>query len=119
MGRMGSFGLILIAVFLGTLGQVFFKTGTRGVKIGFDISMIRIFFAPYVMAGLLCYVMSTAVFLKVLSQEELSWAYPMVSLTYPLVLLVSVLVFKEPVPLLRWFGVALIMIGVYFVGKRL
>jgi drug/metabolite transporter (DMT)-like permease len=107
-----------MAVVLGTLGQLFFKAGTHGAKLAFDFSMVKIFFTPYVMAGVLCYLVSTAVFLKVLSQEELSYAYPMISLTYPFVLLFSWLVFKEPIPLLRWIGVAFIIIGVYFVGKK-
>jgi len=115
---MNSFGLILISVILGTAGQLFFKAGTRGVKLDFDSSMIRIFFSPYILAGLITYASATAIFLKVLTQEALSFAYPMISLTYPLVLLCSLLIFKEPVPAFRWIGVLFIMIGVFFIGKR-
>jgi len=116
---MPSWALILIAVAFGTLGQVCFKAGAQGTKIDFGLSMVRIFFTPYVLAGLFAYALSTAVFLKVLTQEALSYAYPMISLTYPLVLLLSYFLFKEPIPLLRWFGVFLIMVGVYFVGRKI
>jgi len=113
-----SFGLILISVVLGTAGQILFKAGTKGVKLNFDGSMIRIFFNPYILMGLFCYVSATVIYLKVLSQETLSYIYPMISLTYPLVLIFSFLIFKEPIPAFRWFGVLLIMVGVFFIGKR-
>jgi uncharacterized membrane protein len=112
-----SLGLILIAVILGSIGQIFFKAGVKGVKISFNLSIIKIFLTPYVLSGLFCYALSTAVFLKVLSQEKLSYAYPMISLTYPIVLLLSYFIFKESIPVWRWFGILLIMIGVYFVGR--
>lgn len=114
----GSFTLILFSVIMGTIGQLFFKAGTRGVKLCFDNSMVRIFFSPYIIAGLFAYVTATVLFLKVLSQEALSYAYPMISLTYPLVLIFSFLIFKEPIPLMRWVGVLFVMIGVFFIGKR-
>lgn len=115
---MSSLTLILISVALGTVGQLCFKAGTQGTKLGFDFSLFRIFFTPYIMTGLFAYGLGTALFLKVLSQEALSYAYPMISLTYPLVLFFSHLLFKEPIPLLRWLGVFLIMAGVYMVGRK-
>lgn len=109
---------ILIAVALGTAGQLFFKAGTRGVQVRFDMSIIRLFFSPYVFSGLLCYLVSTGFFLKALSQEALSYAYPLISLTYPLVLLFSALIFKESIPWSRWLGVLFIMLGVLLVGRK-
>ncbi len=114
---MSSIGLILIAVVLGTIGQLCFKAGTQGAKVSFDLSIIRFFLTPYIALGLSCYACSTAVFLKVLTQEALSYVYPMISLTYPLVLLFSAWIFKEPVPLIRWLGVFFIMVGVVFVAR--
>lgn len=115
---MSSLIAVFIAVVLGTAGQLCFKAGTRHTTVRFDFSIIRLFFTPFIFSGLLCYLVSTAFFLKALSQEALSYIYPMISLTYPLVLLFSALLFKETVSLSRWVGVLLIMLGVFLIGKR-
>lgn len=115
---MTSVGFLLVAVVFGTLGQLCFKAGAQGAKIDSGLSMFSILFTPYILLGLLFYGLGTMAFLKVLSREALSYAYPMISLTYPLVLVFSMLIFKESVPWARWIGVALIMLGVFLVGKR-
>lgn len=115
---MPSLVLILIAVSLGVIGQLFFKAGTSGLRLGFDWSMVRIFFTPRIIIGMTSYGISCALWLKVLSQEALSYAYPLISLSYPMILILSMVFFKEQVTVWRWLGVFLIMLGVYFVGKH-
>jgi len=50
--------------------------------------------------------------LVVLSQLEVSKAYPLLSLNYALVLIASRVVFHEAVPPLRWLGVLVICSGI-------
>mgnify|MGYP001738475588 FL=1 len=46
----------------------------------------------------------------------LSQAYPLISLSYVMGMLAAVFIFHEAVPLIRWVGVALIMVGVVLVS---
>jgi drug/metabolite transporter (DMT)-like permease len=55
--------------------------------------------------------------LAVLSRVNLSWAYPMLSLGYILVLLFSALVLREPVSALRWIGALVVVVGVFLITR--
>lgn len=69
------------------------------------------------MAGIISYGVSFLLWIKVLSKVELSYAYPMVSLGYVLVMIFSYFFFKENVTPIRILGVAFIMIGVILVAR--
>lgn len=51
------------------------------------------------------------------SKLKLSYAYPLMASTFPLVLLFSFIFFKEEVTLIRWIGVFVIWFGVFLVSK--
>lgn len=72
---------------------------------------------PYIVVGLFVSVISTLSWMYVLSKAELSFAYPFTSVTFPLVLLLSALVFGESISLQRWIGIILLVVGLIFVSK--
>ncbi|MDD2485285.1 MAG: EamA family transporter [bacterium] len=112
---------IVISVLLGALGQVFIKSGVMRADVASDslvtTRLIKIFMMPYVWAGLGLYIVSTLIWLLVLSRVELSFAYPLISLSYVAVLLISWLVFKEHVSMVRWAGVCIICLGVALIAR--
>ena len=57
------------------------------------------------------------VWIYVLKKYEFSLAYPLLSISYIIGLLAAQFIFHEAIPLTRWIGVVIIMIGVYFVAK--
>jgi multidrug transporter EmrE-like cation transporter len=59
---------------------------------------------------------ATLLYFKVLASLDLSLAYPTVSLGYVLVIVMSRVLFKEPVSPVRWFAVIVICAGVGLVG---
>ncbi|WP_298612150.1 EamA family transporter [uncultured Odoribacter sp.] len=63
-------------------------------------------------------VIATLLWMYILRHFEFSMAYPMISISYIFGMLVAVFVFQETVPLTRWIGVILIMIGVILVAKH-
>ncbi len=77
----------------------------------------QIIFSPWVFTGLSLAFISALFWLTVLARVDLSFAYPMVSLGYVLVVLLSFLIFKENVTLIRWIGVLVICLGVYLVSR--
>jgi drug/metabolite transporter (DMT)-like permease len=108
--------LLLISVASATLGQIFFKKGVfitgeitlKGSVIG---ELLRLIFNPFVFLGLVLYIISTIVWLIALSKTTLSFVYPFAALIFVLVMLSARIVFLEPIPTLRYFGILLICLG--------
>jgi len=75
---------------------------------------------PKVVAGLSFYVISTFFWLMAVSRVRLSVAYPLISMSYPLVVILSATILHEQV---RWVlaiaGLAFISAGVSFIGLGL
>ena len=95
---------IVIAAFLGAVGQVIFKYSVTG---GIDV--------PLVVAGILVYMASTAIYITVLSRTHLSWAYSLGGLSYIFAVLFAAVFLHEAVGA-RWIGVGLIAAGAALVG---
>ncbi|MCR1933975.1 SMR family transporter [Clostridium tepidum] len=114
--------LILTSVFLGALGQILVKYGAVNLTLNFSpthllSSILAILKNLPVMAGIISYGVSFLLWIKVLSKVELSYAYPMVSLGYVLIMIFSYFFFKENITPIRILGVAFIMIGVILVAR--
>ncbi|MDH7481204.1 MAG: hypothetical protein QHH26_04395 [Armatimonadota bacterium] len=120
-----SIALILFNVMLAATGQIVLKIGTS--KLGglikpnhsiFEAAFcaIRAMFTPYIFAGLMIYAFSAITWIIILSRVDLSFAYPMISLSYVLVVILSALILSEKVPLIAVPGLLLICIGVSLIG---
>lgn len=115
--------LLLITVLLNVVGQLAMKKGMSVVGVvTFEMDRLATTMAKalsngYVLSGIAAYGLSAILWLILLSRLDLSYVYPVISLGYVLVVLVSWAVLKEEVPLLRWLGVLVICVGVYLVGR--
>ncbi|MFQ6014963.1 MAG: multidrug resistance protein [Anaerolineae bacterium] len=79
--------------------------------------LMKLALNPYVVTGLLLYGVNVFLWFDVLSTAELSYVYPMLSLSYGLVVLASALIFHEGITPLRLLGVVIICLGVYTVAR--
>jgi drug/metabolite transporter (DMT)-like permease len=109
--------LLLLSVASASTGQVMFKkgllmTGEVTLKSSVMGELLRMIFQPLVFSGLILYVISTLLWLLALSKTTLSFAYPFTALTFILVMLSSRVIFLESIPTLRYFGIALIVLGI-------
>lgn len=111
-----AYGVLLITIMIGVGGQLLLKHGmTR--QPGFRFVQIGVLARNLpVLGGIGCYALSTVLYLSVLARLDLSLAYPTVSLGYVLVMIMSRLLFKEPVSPTRWIAAGLICVGVVLVG---
>jgi drug/metabolite transporter (DMT)-like permease len=118
---MRDFAIILVSVALGATGQILFKVGMQSfgqVTItGIWTQLIGILSVPYIPVGFLCFGVSSILWLAIVSKLELSYAYPMVSLGYVIVILASWWLLREELSFLRLLGVAFICAGVALVSK--
>jgi drug/metabolite transporter (DMT)-like permease len=118
-----SFAMICIFVSMISCGQVLIKLslGKKVLMAGSPVStlmnIVRSFFHPLMLAGLGLYVLGTLIWILVLSRVRLSVAYPMMSMSYFLVVILSALVLRERV---KWryavAGLVLISGGVSLIG---
>lgn len=117
----GRILFILIPVTAAAIGQMILKIGMNQVgmvKLSDGMNgIIRMFTNPYVFGGLVFFAANAFLWLIVLSREKLSFAYPMVAFAYVLTVLLSKFVLHEDVPILRWAGLAVIIVGILMIAK--
>ena len=116
--------LAVTSVFIATAGQLLLKAGMErvgyigGERIGRPATlMLDVIKTPQVIFGLGLFGLSAVSWMLVLSRASLSFAYPFAGLTYVLVALFAKFILKEPVPTLRWLGLAVIIAGILLVGR--
>ncbi len=74
--------------------------------------LVRLFLNPWVISCVLSAVLAMICWMLALSKFQLTYAYPFMSLTFVLVLVLGALLFREPVTAARVAGIALIVAGV-------
>jgi len=111
--------MVAISVVLGICGQLSFKYAmlrVGSIDLGhLATGLLAMVASPFVWLGLCCYGLSTVMWLIILSRVQLSFAYPLLSTGYILIVILSYLIFKEPVTWLRFGGVLVIVAGVIMV----
>jgi multidrug transporter EmrE-like cation transporter len=106
--------VLLFSIVFNAAGQVFWKSA-RLVQP--DASLLELFLHYQTWVGFALYGLSALCWLWVLSRAQLSYAYPILALSYPIVVGLSALLFTEAVSILRWIGVAIIVIGVSLLAR--
>jgi drug/metabolite transporter (DMT)-like permease len=76
------------------------------------VHLLRLFWDPYIWSVCVTTLLCVLLWLAALSKLELSQAYPLVSLSFVLILIFSVLLFHEPLNLWKVGGVILIVAGI-------
>lgn len=114
---------ILISVVAGAVGQIMLKKGMSNigaVTLSFDQIfniLWRIGTNPYVMIGLVIYVVGVVFWLGALSRVDLSYAYPFASLSYLVMLLASWQLFNEDITPFRLMGTLVVCLGVFLISR--
>jgi drug/metabolite transporter (DMT)-like permease len=80
-------------------------------------SLFRIFSNPFILLGFALIFGGSIFWLAVISRVEISYAYPMLSISYILMLIASWILFSENITPIRILGVIVICLGVFFVTK--
>ncbi len=104
-------------ILLGSVGQIMLRKGMKEKIIDFKSegivrNLIKIYINPFVLIGSFVYMVSTLVWIGLVSKVELSYAYPMVSLNFVMIALLSKAAFNEKVSRVRWISIIMIVIGV-------
>lgn len=118
-----SFALVLFGVLLNAAAQLLLKAGTNAVG-HFEFSAVnvasvgwKVASQPYILGGLMCYVISVVAWILALSRVEVSVAYPMLSIGYVVNAVAAYFLFGEAVTIQRLGGIGIIVVGVYVVAR--
>jgi len=79
--------------------------------------VLHIITSPALMAGFACYGVNTLLLVLALRKGELSMTYPVISLTYVWVTILSVLIFHEQANAYKIVGLVIIVAGVAVLGR--
>ncbi|MBI5390131.1 EamA family transporter [Candidatus Woesearchaeota archaeon] len=109
------FAIVLVAIctIFTALGQLFFKLGSAH----FSLSDPLLFRNLPLLIGFLLYGAGAGLLIISLKYGELSVLYPIVSLSYIWVSLLSLFFLQEPMNLVKWLGIGAIVVGVSFIAK--
>jgi multidrug transporter EmrE-like cation transporter len=110
-----SVALVLFCTLFGAVAQILIKTGANSLTSGSPLAMITNL--PLV-AGYSLYGISTVLLVLALRDGELSLLYPVISLTFVWVTLLSLTFFKETASPHKLAGIAIIVTGVAVLGKE-
>lgn len=111
---------LFASIVLGASGQILLKFAVNRmdqINLAWPNTIntiIHIFTNPWIMTGILCFVSSMVLWIKVISSMELSKAYPSISLSYVIVFIFSIYLFNEAISPGKIIGLILVLAGVFF-----
>lgn len=113
--------MIWVSVVLSALAQIFLKRGLTSLQMekrspGVVSLAFGVAKQGFVWLWGVCFVVATVLWLAGLQKLDLSYAYPLVSIGYVLVTILSAVFFKERVDGNRWLAVAVICVGVMLIA---
>ena len=122
MTKMMAYGFVLVTIVFTVVGQLLIKwqamqagnlPASWPARAAFLIDLLL---NPWIILGLLSAVVAACAWMLAMTRLPISIAYPMMSLTYPLVIALSWLLLGETLSLWRAVGVAFILAGIALLG---
>ncbi len=108
-GRLGGVSFALCSAFFESFAQVCLKNGATANSGGLAGKY-------WIILGILLFICEASAWTLALHQIDVSIAYPIGSLSFVGITIISTLWLKEKVSNKRWLGVLLIISGTIFVG---
>ena len=103
-----------VSALIGSIGQIEFKKGS-----GILVFSIQAFLTNYhLIFGVILYSLSTLVYLYALRGERLSIIYPIIATSYIWTTIFAKIFLNEPVDMVNWIGIILILLGVTIISWR-
>ncbi|OGD93663.1 hypothetical protein A2697_01605 [Candidatus Curtissbacteria bacterium RIFCSPHIGHO2_01_FULL_41_44] len=121
---MSFWQLLITSVIFNVTANILLKTGvTRmggisGDKAKLISDLSRVGFSPFIIIGLALYGFSFIIWLRVLTFNDLSRAYPIfATIVFLLTTALSIIFLKENVSAVRVVGIIIMLVGIYIVAR--
>ena len=113
---------IALSVLSGAFAQTMMKLGTRRLEQFADVTALqylsRLLLSPLILLAIAAYGIGVIIYMFVLSRTDLSFIYPvMTALGLVCATLISAALFREQISLTRLAGIAVVILGVFFVAR--
>ncbi len=119
---MFALSLVVICIVFGAIGQILMKSGMSQIgpigglsKLTSPNTVFSIFTNVFVIGGLLLYAIAAFLWLGALSNLNVSFMYPLLSLGYVLAALMGLIFLKEDITMLRWAGIVFVVAGSFMI----
>jgi len=112
MTELWAIGLTLLSVCIGAMAPILLKKGAAEFK----LHPIAILKNKNFIFGTFLYVAATIVYIPALRGGELSVLFPIISLSYASVALLSVYFLNERMNWIKWAGIISVIVGVSLIG---
>ena len=115
--------MIIMTDVIESFAELFWKKGALATGIdnvtfdNFFEFMGRLVGSSGFLTGVGLYIINFFLWVTVLSKVDLSVAFPTGSTSYIIVALLSVMFLGERISLYRWSGIALIIVGIWFISR--
>ena len=113
---MTTFIIAVLSITFSVMAQFLLKSGVQGLSFNELNSVVPLIRNWKVLAGFACYSTAAIIWLRVLSEWDVSKAYPMMGLGFIMALLVGIL-YGEVMTTTRIIGIATIFAGVLIISK--
>ncbi len=116
--------LILITALLNTSAQLILKAGMEKIgEFNFAVTNIlpigmKVIFSPFIITGIVIYVVSLSLWLLLLSRVPVSVAYPMSSMGFVFNAVGAYFIFGEHLSYPQVIGIFVIVLGVYLLAQH-
>jgi multidrug transporter EmrE-like cation transporter len=100
---------LAIGVLCGSVGTIFLKKGSQNLKLSILFKNVPFLFGNFL------FFLSVVFYSIALKKEELSVVYPLTSIGYLIVVLLSVKYLNEKMNPLKWVGIIFIILGVFLI----
>lgn len=120
---LGVWILLISGVLLNAGAQLLIKAGTTALGSqlvspdGILQTVLRVVLQPFIVGGLLCYVVSVGLWIVVLSKAPVSVAYPMLSIGYIVNAFLAYFLFGEALTVWKLVGIGVIVLGVFILAR--
>jgi len=111
--QLWEIGLVVFSTLFSGSGPILIKKGMDLIK---KIEIKKIITNWYLYLGIFLYGVSYLMTIPALKNGDLSILYPIISLSYIWVCLLSMKYLKERMNIHKWIGIVLIILGVTFIG---
>jgi drug/metabolite transporter (DMT)-like permease len=81
--------------------------------------LLKLLLDPLVLSGFVSAFVASLFWMAAMTKFDISYAYPFMSLSFVLVFLLSVTLFREPVNLYKIIGLGLIVLGILVTSKSI
>ncbi len=102
--------VLLLSTVVTSIGNALLKLGSQSVSLSSPLNI------P-LLVGVVLYGFSAILFILALRGGELSVLYPLYGLNFVWINLIARRFFDEPMPLLKWLGIGLIILGLVFISR--